>query len=467
MAKLSAPVGGGKTAVNDPKDVVLVQKMLNEHAATVGYKRVPTNGKVGQPTILAIGQFQQQVVKTKVTSLVEPGSKTFKMLDSSPVKVAEQFAKAQGGRPLPAKGKVYEVKWRGKTHWFTEDDMGDAVDAIQSRLHTETLAFMSTLRNYQDQYREMQKGFWTFFVKMVTPNADIDRPAKSLKKADAAIGKLVDMTYGKNKKSLLASFKQMKQTKILLDAVALDLNMLSKELGQSAKICEEISVDLRDGAADIVQLILVTNGVNPATAGAVVAASKNTVQEIANGVILKGQWVKAGGVAGSFKRITFAAVAGGFSGWLGAKAGQMIMKGVGERLASRMVNSSWLSKYLWSTAARWGGKEIEIILGRFTAIPRKIGAEIALQTVLRMAHKFFTGRAIAKALTSYMTELEKIVSSCMEKSKAEGQLMDCIAAGLEKQGLMAKAAGDLLAPHKQALEREIEKALAKAEAKAG
>ncbi|MEW2911640.1 hypothetical protein [Leisingera sp. JC11] len=467
MAKLGAPVGGGKSAVNDPKDVVLVQKMLNEHAKTVGYKRVPTNGKVGQPTILAIGQFQQQVVKTKVTSLVEPGSKTFKMLDSSPVKVAEKFAKAQGGRPLPAKGKVYEVKWRGKTHWFTEDDMGTAMEAIQGRLHVETMAFMSTLNNYRDQYREMQKGFWTFFVKMVTPNADIERPAKSLKKADAAVGKLVNMTYGKNKKSLLASFKQMKQTKILLDAVAMDLNMLSKELGQSAKICEEISVDLRDGSADIVQLILVTNGVNPATAGAVVAASKNTVQEIANGWILKGQWVKEGGVAGSFKRVVFAGIAGGFSGWIGAKAGQFIMKGVGERLATRMVTNRWIGKHLWSTAARWGGNEIGAIIGRYPGLTRKVGGEIAIQTVVRMAHKFFTGRALSKALTDRMNALEKIVSSCMEKSKAEGQLMDCIAAKVEKQGLMAKIADDILAPNKQALEREIDKALAKAEAKAG
>ncbi|MEX0303544.1 MAG: hypothetical protein AB3N24_14095 [Leisingera sp.] len=462
MAKLGAPVGGGKSAVNNPKDVVLVQKMLNEHAAAVGYKRVPTNGKVGQPTITAIGQFQQQVVKTKVTSVVEPGSKTFKMLDSSPVKVAEQFAKAQGGRPLPAKGKVYEVKWRGKTHWFTEDDMGTAVEAIQSRLHTETMAFMSTLNNYRDQYREMQKGFWTFFVKMVTPDADIERPANSLKKADAAVGKLVDMTYGKNKKSLLDSFKQMKQTKILLDAVAMDLNTLSKELGQSAKVCEEISVDLRDGAADIVQLILVTNGVNPATAGAVVAAGKNTVQEIANGCILKGQWVKAGGVAGSFKRVAFATVAGGFAGWIGAKAGQFIMKGVGERLATRMVTNRWIGKHLWSTAARWGGKEIGAMIGRYPGLTRKVGGEIAIQTIVRMAHKFFTGPAIVKSMTKHMNALEKTVTSCMEKSNAEGQLMDCIAASLEKQGLMGQIADDILSSHKKKLEREIDKALADA-----
>lgn len=462
MAKLGATVGGGKTAVNDPKDVVLVQKMLNGHAAAVGYKPVPTNGKVGQPTILAIGQFQQQVVKTKVTSLVEPGSKTFKMLNMAPAKVAEQFAKAQGGRPLPAKGKIYEVKWRGKTHWFTEDDMDTAVEAIQGRLHVETLAFLSTLRNYQDQYREMQKGFWTFFVKMVTPGAEIERPAHSLKKADAAVGKLVDMTYGKNKKSLLASFKQMKLTKILLDAVAMDLNTLARELGQSAKVCEEISVDLRDGAADIVQLILVTNGVNPATAGAAVAAAKNTVQEIANGVILKGQWVKAGGVAGSFKRVTFATVAGGFSGWLGAKAGQLVMKGVGERLATRMVTNRWIGKHLWSTAARWGGKEIGAMIGRYPGLTRKLGGEIAIQTIVRMAHKFFTGPAIAKSLNQHMSDLEKIVSSCMEKTKAEGQLMDCIAASLEKQGLMAKVADDILSAHKKELEREIGKALAKA-----
>lgn len=461
MAKIGAPVGAGKTAVNDPKDVATVQKLLGNHADSVGYKSPRTSGKIDQPTILAIGQFQKEVVGTKVTSLVEPGSKTLKMLEMPARKVADIVAKAKGGTPLSQiKGKVYQVKWQGKTLYFTEDDMGTAISAIQSRLHTETMAFMDTLRNYQDRYREMKQGVTTFFVMMVTPDADIERPAKSLKSASAAVSKLVNMTYGKNKKGLLASFKQMHQTKIALDAAASDINILANELGTSAKICEEMAVDLRDGAFDIVQLILVANGVNPTAAGAGVAASKNIVQEIANGVILKGQWVKAGGVSGSLKRVGFATVAGGFSAWLGAKAGQLIIGKVGEKLITRMTSARWIGKYYEATAKRWIGKEVTDLLGN-SELGRK-GAEVVIQTLIRMAHKLFTGRAISKALTASMAELEKIVSGCMDKTKAEGQLIDCIAASLERKGFLDRIADDILSSKKKEILRQIEADLARA-----
>ena len=460
MPKIKSPVGAGKTAVNDPKDVKLIQQMLGDHAEAVGYKKPRTSGKIDQPTITAIGHFQKEVAKTRVTSVIEPGSKTFKMLDMMPRKIAEMRAPKE---EVVLKGKVYQVKWRGQTYNFTEDQMDHAVSAIQSRLHTEAMRFMATLRNYQTQYREMKERFWTFFVKAMTPDAEIDRPAKSLKKASAEISKLVDLTYGTDQKKLLKALKQMKQAKIALDAAAMDINMLGKELRQSAQICEEMSLDLRDGAFDIVQLILVTNGVNPATAGASVAAAKNSVQEIANGLILKGQWAKEGGVYGSLKRVTFASIAGGFSGWIGGKVGKVIMAGVGDRLAARMVNARWIGKRLWPTANRWAGEGIEAIIGRYPGLTRKIGGEIVLQTVIRMGHKFFTGRAVAKALTGYMTELERIVADALEGASSESKAIAKVTSEIDKQGLAEKVGTDILAAHQREIRAEIDKALAAAE----
>ncbi|MFA3917903.1 hypothetical protein [Ruegeria hyattellae] len=456
MPKLNSPVGAGKGAVNDPGDVKLVQKLLAAHAKAVGYKPPRTSGRIDQITITAIGHFQHEVVKTRVTSLVEPGSKTFKALSASPKKIEKQQMEAKG---LPLKGKVYQVKWRGKTYNFTEEHMDHAMSAISKRLHVEVMRFIDTQSNYHSEYIEMRSGLVAAMVMMVTPDADIERPAKSLKKSHSEIMKLTSLAYSKNKKSLMAAFKQMTKTKIALNAVAFDLNILAKELGQSAKICEEIAVDLRDGAFDIVQLILVTNGVNPAAAGAGVAATKSTVQEIANGVILKGQWVKEGGILGSFKRVSFATVAGGFSGWLGGKVGKLIMNGVGTKLAGRMVNNRWFGRMLTKTAWRYGSKEIGRIVGRFPGITQKIGAEVVLETMIRMAHKFITGPAIVKALKKRMNLLEALITDAMSNAKSEAQVIDAVVVQMDKKGLAAEIAEEILNANARQIEAELEKAL--------
>lgn len=465
MAKLKGPVGAGNKATNDPKDVAYVQNLLAQHAATVGYKPPRASGKIDQTTITAIGHFQREVAKTRVTSLVEPGSKTLKMLQMAPKAAAKKSGnavpKTEDGKPV--KGKIYTVKWRGKTHHFTEENVAEFEYAISCRIHTEVMRFMDTLRNYQDTHRELKQGVTAFFVQMVTPGAELERPEKSLKAASAAVSKLVNLAYGKNKRNLLAAFKQIIQTKIMLDAAASDVNTLAKELGNSAKICEEISVDLRDGAADIIQLILVTNGVNPAAAGAVVAAGKNTVQEIANGVILSGQWVKAGGVVGSVRRVTFAAVGGGVSAWIGAKAGKMILGAVGNKIAARMVRSGWFESTLRKIARRYCGLMVSELTHKFT---EKVAAEFVLNTIIRIAHKRITGPVIAKWIVDNLNKVSKLISDSLESSNSEAQLIETIATGIEKKGIAAIMLEDLLKAHEKEILAEAEKDLKKASAKA-
>ncbi len=465
MAKLKGPVGGGKKAQNDPKDVAYVQHLLAGHAETVGFKAPRASGKIDQTTITAIGHFQNDVVKTRVTSLVEPGSKTLKMLQMAPRAAAKKSGndvpKTEDGKPV--KGKIYTVKWRGKTHHFTEENFMEFEYAISCRLHTEVMRFMDTLRNYQATQRELKAGVTAFFVQMVTPDAELERPEKSLKAASAAISKLVSMAYGKNRRSLLAAFKQMTQTKILLDAAAFDINILAKELGNSAKVCEEIAVDLRDGAADIVQLILVTNGVNPATAGAVVAASKNTVQEIANGVILKGQWVKAGGAGGALTRVTFATIGGGVSGWVGGKIGKAVMAGVGDRIAAAMVRSGWFQNTLRKIATRYCGR----VLGKLTVkFSEKIAADLVVVSLVRAAHKWITGPVIAKWIVNRLNLIDKILVEEVERATSQKQLVAAVATRIEKSGIAATMVEDLLKSHEKEILADAEKEIMKANAKA-
>lgn len=75
---------GGKVGHGSTEDILAVQKLLNRHASTVGYKKVKEDGDCGKKTIYAIKEFQKRcVTEVKPDGRVEPTKPTLLGLNMS------------------------------------------------------------------------------------------------------------------------------------------------------------------------------------------------------------------------------------------------------------------------------------------------------------------------------------------------------------------------------------------------
>jgi len=81
MASISASVGSG--GANKKLDVATVQKLLNQYLAAEGEPPLSTAGTIDPDTILAIQQYQQQIVGiANPDGKVDPGGRTWQALDT-------------------------------------------------------------------------------------------------------------------------------------------------------------------------------------------------------------------------------------------------------------------------------------------------------------------------------------------------------------------------------------------------
>src|SRR5262249_28125366 len=79
---IKAAVGAQPGAMNNSADVEIVQRLLNEHAAQVGYSQLPVNGMVTLQMVEAIRSFQQKVVGMKIPDgRVDPSGATLRKLN--------------------------------------------------------------------------------------------------------------------------------------------------------------------------------------------------------------------------------------------------------------------------------------------------------------------------------------------------------------------------------------------------
>jgi hypothetical protein len=79
---IKAAVGAQPGAANNRADVEVIQRLLNEHAAKVGYPTQPVNGMASPLMIDAIKKFQQKVVGMKMPDgRVDPTGTTLRKLN--------------------------------------------------------------------------------------------------------------------------------------------------------------------------------------------------------------------------------------------------------------------------------------------------------------------------------------------------------------------------------------------------
>jgi peptidoglycan hydrolase-like protein with peptidoglycan-binding domain len=82
---IKAAVGAQPGAVNNPADVEIIQRLLNEHATKVGYPPLTVNGVMTPQMIQAIRSFQQKVVGMKLPDgRVDPSGGTLRKLNGPP-----------------------------------------------------------------------------------------------------------------------------------------------------------------------------------------------------------------------------------------------------------------------------------------------------------------------------------------------------------------------------------------------
>lgn len=463
MVKISAPVGDGKKATNDQKDVKIVQILLNKHASACGYKPVSKSGTVDKALILAIRAFQKEAVGIKPDGLVEPGKKTMKHLTMDPKKVA---AMCGGAEELP-KGKVFVVSWRGEKIAFTEKDMAHALSAISKRLSVEVTRFEGTLDAYADEVDDLTSGAISFMVQLLMPdNWEVKEARKDIDAARKMVAKMKGLASKKDQKSLLAAFKMIEPCAGAVKTAYASLMNLARAMGESAGFAKDIATDVRDGSADAAQIILMANGVDPATAGAVVGGTTAAVQELANSVITSGQWVKEGGVAGSFKRVGFGVFKGGFLGWIGGAVGKFIMGKVGTKLAMKWAQSAVIERVVRSGGNVWVNKlllaEATTVFGKKLAA--KMVMEETIKVIVRRFNKYVTAKAIVAALTAAWKQLEPIFEKASKQASNEAGMIDSVTKQLDGSKLGDQVLSDLLMKHKKSIQDEVMKELKSAKA---
>lgn len=345
----------GKGGENASDDVKAIQEALNAHAkVNTTIPKLKADGKATSLLTKSILAFQRDVeLMQSPSGLVKTGSTTLKALNQKPSK--NPFA---GMKPTE---RVYLVKWQGTVRYFTEKDHKGAVELIRKRMQSNVRSLDLSLGNSKSTYDDLTNwkklGITGTFSKWLTPAYDKEAPAKSIAKAESDLKRIKEYVNSGNPKNLVAAMLAMKKIQISFDLVEADLNGLAKELGVSGKVGEKIAVDVRDGSADVAQLILVANGVNPTLAGAAVAGVKNVVQETANAACLPdGEWVKRGGGGGVAIRIVFGTLMGACAGWIGGKVGKVVAGRVAHSVSDGVLKNSYLKKKLTTLAIRYVAK---------------------------------------------------------------------------------------------------------------
>lgn len=461
MASISAPVGKGKKAQNTPEDVKTVQTLLNKHASACEIQKLKVNGKTSRALEDAISSFQKKLFKGKSDGLVEPNKKTIKNLNLPETKVAKLCgATGPGGKQKKElKGTQYVVRWKGQSVVFSEKDMSHALGLISKRLQFEVKLLEDRLKDQRKVYEELTSGPISFFAQLATPNIVLNAPKKAIAKANSEIATLKKLSSSKSQASLLQAFKKMKATRVWVDGVSDSINLLSQELAAGAKVCENVSVEVRDASADFIQLALLSRGMPPAQAALIVSGAKNTIQEIANGVVLKGQWVQKGGVLGSLQRIVGKSLKSGILGLIGGKIGQALMKGIGEKLAFRLAKSGIVQKVVTAEGRIWIIKLVEGYSKQFPGLSSQVTIEELMKVAIRVVNKKLTGPTIVKIMYSITKDIAKMMEPLVTQVNNDSALIAKSAEQMEKSGLAEKIVRQVVLQNKSDIKAAIAREL--------
>jgi hypothetical protein len=460
MAKIGAPVGGGKKAVNDPRDVVVVQKLLNAHARAVGFAALRPNGTVDQKTITAIGHFQKEVMGSKVTSLVEPKSKLFKTLSEPPKKIAARVdQKKEETKPKP-KGKVYVVKWKGATYQFTESDMGEARQALKLRLGLLKTSYNQQVKNQRGFYTDLRKKVagWNL-SSMFIPNDVLKAPESFLKDAEAAVHEFSRCADAKSSAALLAGFKSIRVTSAKVNVSGASLNELSETITGHGKLWEDVATDVRDASFDGLTILLTARGMNPAAAGAATGAAKTSIQELCNKAMgPSGAWKSKGGWKGAADRIAFDAAIGGATGLLGMFLNATVLKAVGryltKLLSQRALMKTVLNRLVMSGAFDFVLKgELKHSIGRDIT---QILVDSVGRIVLKSGFWVFLREDVQKNKATYIKVLEKLVMT----AKSEDDLANNVAQVMVKQKIIDGVLQRAIDANRKQVEKDVKAAVA-------
>jgi len=119
MAELSGSVGKG--GVNNEQDVLLVQKMLNEHVAALGLKRLKEDGLIGDRTIEAIFEYQEEVVESpNPDGRIDVGGGTWRLLAAASI-ADDPEAGAAGAVAAGKKQSTAKWTWDQSSGTLLED----------------------------------------------------------------------------------------------------------------------------------------------------------------------------------------------------------------------------------------------------------------------------------------------------------------------------------------------------------
>lgn len=333
--------------------------------------------------------------------------------------------------------------------------MSHALGLISKRLQFEIQLLEDRIKDQQKLYDEVTSGPISFFAQLATPIIVLNAPKKAFAKANSEIANLKKLSARKSQESLLQAFKKMKSTRVWVDGVSDSINFLSQELGAGAKVCEKVSIEIRDASADFIQLALLSRGMPPAKAALIVSGAKHTIQEIANAVVLRGQWVKKGGVLGSLGRISGNALVSSLLGYLGGKLGQALMKGIGEKLATRFAQSGLIEKVVNAEGKVWVIKVVQGYSRQYPALATKATTEEMMRTAIRIVNKKVTGPAVLKIMTSCVNDIARLMAPLVTQTKSESALIAKSAEKIEKSPLGAKIVRELVLKHKSDIKAAI------------
>jgi hypothetical protein len=151
--KINASVGkGGK---NVEADVLLVQMLLNRHAAAGGYAKVKENGQCDVATLKAIVEFQRAIGIASPDGKVEPGKRSFLALQERKLPPKEEPAAAPAAVKKAGKvvGKISGVQKK----------IIDFAEAV-AEFYGKDIRVVSGKRSADDQASAMWRN-WTKTLK--------------------------------------------------------------------------------------------------------------------------------------------------------------------------------------------------------------------------------------------------------------------------------------------------------------
>lgn len=112
MPLITASVG--RSGINNPGDVRIVQTLLNQQVQSLGLKPLVVDGAVGPKTISAIEAFQRRIGFALPDGKVDPGGRTFKALNAGGAGAAPA-APASSAGTVP--GAIRDPAWPPKPNF--------------------------------------------------------------------------------------------------------------------------------------------------------------------------------------------------------------------------------------------------------------------------------------------------------------------------------------------------------------